>query len=96
MELSVFKSNLQITSKEKALEFLSCVKCTHLIPEGFCQVGGKAVRVFIRVEPGYHISRISQDDLDQGIAWAVPSFYDPYGNIAYKWRKYINAWLRRE
>lgn len=96
MELSVFKSDLQITSREKALEFLRCVKCVHLIPAGFVRDGERAIRIFIRVEPGYHISKITSDEVEQGIAWATPSLYDPYGNIAYKWRKYINAWLRRD
>lgn len=96
MELSVFKTDLQITSKEKALEFLKCVKCVHLIPAGFFRDGNRNVRIFIRVEPGYHISRITSDDLERGIAWSVPSLYDPYGNICYRWRKHINAWLRRD
>jgi hypothetical protein len=96
MELSVFKSDLQITSREKAIEFYKCVKCTHLIPAGLHQVGGKIEHIFIRVEPGYHISRITSGDLEKEVAWAVPSFYDPYGNIAYRWRKPINAWLRGE
>lgn len=94
MELSVFRSDLQITSREKALEFLKCIKCVHLIPAGRYPVGDRFVLVFIRVEPGNHISRITSDELEKGIAWATPSMYDPYGNIAYKWRKYINAWLR--
>lgn len=96
MELSVFKSNLQITSREKALEFHKCVKCIHLIPAGIVRDGDRNIRVFIRVEPGYHISRITSEDLEKGIAWAVPSLYDPHGAIAYRWRKYINAWLRRD
>ena len=94
MELSVFKRDLQITSREKALEFLKCVKCVHLIPAGLIHEGDRNVRIFIRVEPGCHISRITSEDLERGIAWGVPSLYDPYGNIAYKWRKHINAWLR--
>ena len=91
MELSVFKGDLQITSREKALEFYRSVKCVHLIPAGYSM----GVQIFIRVEPGNHISRITSDEVVSGAACFVPALYDPYGNIAYKWRKYINAWLRR-
>lgn len=96
MEISVFKGDLQITSREKALEFYRSVKCVHLIPAGEIQEGDRIVEVYIRVEPGCHISRITSDEIKQGIAWATPSLYDPYGNIAYRWRRPINAWLRRE
>lgn len=96
MELSVFKTDLQITSREKALEFYKCVKCVHLIPAGFVRDGERTIRCYIRVEPGNHISRITSEDRERGIAWAVPSLYDPHGNIAYRWRKHINAWLRRD
>lgn len=96
MELSVFRSDLQITSRDKAVEFHKCIKCTHLIPAGRYEDTDGVIRIFIRVEPGFHISRITSLDIERGIAWAVPSLYDPYGNIAYRWRKYINAWLRGE
>lgn len=69
MKLSVFKGDLQITSREKALEFHKSVKCVHLIPAGVFRDGDRSVRIFIRVEPGYYISRVTSDDLDRGIAW---------------------------
>ena len=88
MEISVFKRDLQITSREKALEFYRSVKCVHLIVIDR--------ETLIRVEPGNHISRIPRSSVEDGTAPFYPALYDPYGNIAYKWRKHINAWLRGE
>lgn len=88
MELSLWRSDLQITSRETALEFYRCIRQVHLIP--FDR------EVYIRIEPGNHISKIPRSCISDGTALFYPSLYDPYGNIAYKWRKYINAWLRGE
>jgi len=86
MELSCWRSDLQITSRETALEFYRCIRQVHLI--------WVDRDTFIRVEPNNQISRIPSSSVKDGSAWMYPGLYDPYGNIAYKWRKYINAWLR--
>lgn len=94
MVLSVFRGDLQITDREKALEFYRCVKSVILIPAGVYRDTDSTIRIFIRVEPGCLISRITSDEIEKGTACFTPSLYDPYGNICYRWRKYINAWLR--
>lgn len=79
---------MQITCREKALEFYKGIHRATLIPVD--------QETFIRVEPDNHISRIPRSSLADGTAPFYPALYDPYGNIAYKWRKHINAWLRGE
>lgn len=88
MKLSCFRSDLQITSKEKALEFYKGVHRVELIP-----VDRQTV---LRVEPDNHISLISKECIKNGSAPFYPSLSDPDGSLAYKLRKFINAWLRGE
>ncbi|MBQ8245832.1 MAG: hypothetical protein IJZ42_01750 [Lachnospiraceae bacterium] len=47
----------------------------------------------LRVEPGQHISLVSNESIRNGSAPFVPSFYDEDGALAYQNRKYINAYL---
>lgn len=86
MVISVFRSNLRVTSREKALEFYKGVKNCILIPY---KDGMK-----IRVEPNCLIGFVSNEDIEKGIAMFVPNFCDEDGKIAYENRKYINAWLK--
>lgn len=84
----IFRSDLQITSKETALEFYNGVRNVILIRE--------RGDLYLRIEPGNHISHVTREEVDTGAAAFVPAMYDPYGNIAYRHRKYINQYLRRE
>lgn len=87
MQLSVFPGSLRIDSHANALRFYSCVKHTILIDMGD---GWK-----LRIEPGNLISPVSYHDIRTGVAQFVPNLKDEDGMIAYRYRKYINAWLRR-
>ena len=85
MVSGIFKADLRVTSKEKALEFYKGVKNVILIS---C---GREQR--IRVEPGQHISIVSTESIKNGTAPFIPALYDEDGSIAYRYRKYINDYL---
>lgn len=86
MVVSIFRADLRVTSKAKALEFYEGIKGVVLIPH--------APGYFIRVEPGKLIGYVSREDIKKGIATLVPNLRDDDGAIAYQYRKYINAYLR--
>lgn len=86
MEISVFRGDMRIVSKQDARDFYKCVKSVILIP-----TGGKYK---IRVEPGNLIGFVHIDDLRGGRAWITPNLQDDNGDIAWHNRKHINAWLR--
>ena len=88
MKLSCFRSDLRITSKESALEFYRGVHRVELIP-----VDRQTV---LRVEPDNCISLISKECIRNGSAPFHPSLHDPDGALAYRMRRFINAWLRRD
>ena len=81
----VFKSNLRVTSKATALEFYKGVKSVILIPMD--------QKDTLRVEPGQCISLVPKDVIRGGSALFIPSLYDEDGALAYRNRKYINAYL---
>lgn len=81
----VFKADLRVTSKATALEFYKGVKSVILIPVDQQDT--------LRVEPGQHISLVPKESTRNGTAPFVPSFYDEDGSLAYRNRKYINAYL---
>ena len=81
----VFKADLRVTSKTKALEFYKGVKHVILIPVD--------QEDSLRIEPGQHISIVPNKSIRNGSAPFVPSFYDEDGSLAYRNRKYINAYL---
>lgn len=83
----IHRSDLVITSKETALEFYNGVKSCILIPY--------TEKSVIRIEPNNQFSIISKTAISSGTAWMIPSVYDDDGSIAYRHRKYINAYLRR-
>ena len=84
----IHRSDLVIKSKEDALEFYKDVKSCILIP----YIGD----VQIRIEPGKHIGFVSKEEIKNGTAAFIPNFYDPDGITAYRHRKYINAYLRKD
>ena len=86
MLISCFPASLRIDSHANALRFYQCVKHTILID---LKPGWK-----LRVEPGNLISTVSVEDIRNGYATFVPNLYDEDGKIAYRYRKYINAYLR--
>lgn len=86
--LSVFRADLRITSKQTAMEFYKGVKSVILIPFDGCQM--------LRIEPDCHISLIPKESIKDGSALFFPSYRDEDGTFAYGWRKYINAYLRKE
>lgn len=86
MQISVFPAALRIDSKANALRFYDCVKHTILIE---MESGWR-----LRIEPGNLISPISLHDIRTGVATFVPNLRDDDGSIAYRYRKYINAFLR--
>lgn len=85
MIASIFKADLRVTSKAKALEFYEGVKSVLLIPYD--------AKTYIRVEPERHISFVSKKDIQAGTAPFVPALRDEDGTKAYELRKYINAYL---
>ena len=83
----VFRSDLRVTSKGKALEFYKGVKSVILIPVDQEDT--------LRVEPGQHISIVPKESIRNGTTPFVPSFYDEDGSLAYRNRKHINAYLNK-
>ena len=88
MFVNVFKADLRVTSKAKALEFYKGIKGVTLIP---CDKD-----TYIRVEPGCCISFVSKKAIDAGTAPFIPALCDEDGSKAYELRKYINAYLSAE
>ena len=83
--VGVFKSNLRVTSKETALEFLDGIKSVLIISDV------RRPNFVYRFEPGRLVGHFDRDDMDH--AEFIPNFQDPYGNIAYRARRSINAYL---
>lgn len=82
----IFKRGFTITTKASVAEFYKCIKSVNLIPYDNESV--------IRVEPDAHFSIVSKKAISDGTAPFVPAFKDDDGSMAYKYRKYINTWLR--
>ena len=87
MIISSFPSSLRINSKKDALKFYSCVKHCFTIPYNDTYV--------LRIEPDNCFTVISKQTVRAGDAWMIPSVRDADGVLAYRYRKYINAWLSR-
>ena len=81
----IFRSDLRVTSKSSALEFYKGVKSVILIPFD--------KKDSLRIEPGRHISLVSNASIRNGSAPFVPALYDEDGTLAYRNRKHINAYL---
>lgn len=86
MVVSIFRADLRVTSKAKALEFYEGVKHVILIPFNKFYA--------IRVEPNNLFGIVSWESVRDGTAQFRPNVYDDDGKIAYNYRKYINAYLR--
>ena len=84
----VYRSDLRIRSKADALEFYDCIKACTLIPYNDTYK--------LRIEPNRCFSVISKQAIADGTAWMHPSTYDEDGTLAYNYRKYINAYLKKE
>lgn len=84
----VLPAGLRIRSKKDAMTFYKGVKSCILIP--FTDEAD------IRIEPGNHFSFLQKDNIRRGMAWAIPSYCDPEGQLAYMYRKYINAYLKED
>ena len=84
----IHRGSLVVKDKATAQEFYKGIKACILIP---CEED-----TLIRVEPDNLIGFISKDDIKTGAATFIPNFYDEDGSIAYKYRKYINAYLRKD
>lgn len=84
----IHRSDLVIESKETALEFYKGIKHCILIPS--------TPSLLIRVEPGNLIGFISEEEAQNGKARFIPNFRDDDGSIAYRHRRYINAYLRKD
>ena len=84
----VYRSDLRIRSKADALKFYDCVKDCVLIPYNSTYK--------LRIEPNRCFSVISKKAIADGTAWMHPSTYDEDGTLAYNYRKYINAYLKKE
>ena len=83
----IYRSGLRIRSKADALEFYDCIKACTIIPYNDVYV--------IRVEPNRCFSVISKQSVAEGKAWMMPSICDDDGTRAYRYRKYINAYIGR-
>ena len=88
MVVNMFRADLRVTSKAKALEFYKGIKGVTLIPY--------YDELFIRVEPNHCISVVTKSEIKGGTAAFVPSMRDDTGAIAYRYRKHINAYLSAE
>ena len=84
----IHRSGLVVNSKETAQEFYKGIKSCILIPH--------EEDMLIRVEPNNLIGFVSKADVKNGAATFVPNFHDEDGSIAYRHRKYINAYLKAE
>jgi hypothetical protein len=84
----VYPSGFCIRSKADAIEFYNCVKA--------CTIITYNKEYSLRIEPNRCFSVISNKSIADGTAWMHPSNYDDDGTFAYNYRKYINAYLRRE
>ena len=84
----IHRADLVITSKETALEFYKGVKSCILIPCNRSYV--------IRVEPGNLFSVIPTEAIKDGSATFMANVCDEDGILAYRYRKYINAYLRKD
>ena len=83
----VYPSDLCIRSKADALKFYDCVKACTLIPYN--------KDYYLRIEPNMCFTVIGRKTVAEGNAWMVPSVCDDDGTLAYNYRKYINAYLRK-
>lgn len=88
MIISIHRAGLGVTSKETALEFYNGVRGCILIPF--------EDDTMIRVEQGNLIGFVPKADIKSGRAAFIPNVRDTDGSIAYRHRKYINAYLRSE
>ncbi len=86
----IFRSDLRINSKQTALEFYKGVKSCILIPYTVDKVQ------VIRIEPGNLFSVIPAKSVKDGSAPFIPSLHDEDGSLAYRYRKYINAYLKED
>ena len=86
----IHRSDLIINSKETAIEFYKGVKSCILIPYTVDKVQ------VIRIEPGNLFSVIPAKSVKDGSAPFIPNIYDEDGTLAYRYRKYINAYLRKD
>ena len=84
----IHRAGLIIKSRETAQEFYKGVKACILIP----YIDGH----YIRVEPDNLIRFVSKEDVKNGTAAFIPNFHDEDGSMAYQYRKYINAYLRKD
>ena len=83
----IHRSDLVITSKATALEFYKGIRSTVIIPYNDTYV--------LRIEPNQCFSVIAKASIADGTAWMTPSVVDLDGIRAFRYRKYINAYLRR-
>ena len=84
----IHRSDLVIKSKATALEFYKGVKKCILIPYTEDKV--------IRIEPDNFFSVVPIECVTDGSAAFIPSVYDDGGIRAFRYRKYINAYLRKD
>ena len=85
---AIHRSDLRIRSKADALEFYNGIKACILIPYNETYK--------LRIEPNRCFSIVSKKAIADGTAWMIPSLCDEDGTLAYNYRKYINAYLKRE
>lgn len=89
MEITmIYRSDLVITSKATALEFYKGIRSTVIIPYNDDYV--------LRIEPNKCFSIIAKESVKNGTAWMIPSVCDDDGIRAFRYRKYINAYLRKD
>ena len=84
----IHRAGLRVTSKSTALEFYKGIRRPILIPYDD--------KCLFRIEPGRLFGIVDKDSISKDTAWAYPNVYDFDGAMAYKYRKYINAYLASE
>lgn len=84
----IHRGSLVVKDKATAQEFYKGVKACILIPY--------TEDMMIRIEPDNLIGFVQKEAIQRGTASFIPNFHDEDGSMAYKLRKYINAYLRKD
>lgn len=84
----IHRGSLVVKDKATAQEFYKGIRACILIPY--------MEDMMIRIEPDNLIGFVSKEDVKTGRATFIPNFSDEDGCIAYKYRKFINAYLRKD
>lgn len=81
----------QINSRSAALKFYKGITEKTIIP-----LDSPYEYLSIRIYPGKRIAVVHNGDLKEGTDWLCASRFDSNGGILYRYRKYVNAYLKKQ